>query len=84
MDLGDLIQHYREYAPEKADAVMKAIGNAVVYNPSVKDDNCCGLTVYHPYRARTRMNSRLEIYATLDFAENYYAYIHHSPLISIL
>ena len=75
VDLGDLIQHYREYAPEKADAVMKAIGNAVVYNPSVKDDNCCGLTVYHPYRARTRMNSRLEIYATLDFAENYYAYI---------
>jgi len=74
VDLGDLVRHYREFAPEKADAVLAAIQNAVVYRQSV-NEGCSGLTVYHPYRNRSRAASRMETYETLGFAENYYAYI---------
>ena len=74
VDLGDLVNHYREFAPEKAKAVEDAMGNTVVYQQRV-NEKCSGLTLYHPYRNKSKLEKRVEIYESLGFSENYTEYV---------
>ena len=74
VDLGDLIRHCADIAPEKAEAVLAAIGEAVVYRRSV-NENCSGLTIFHPYRNKKYAAKRMEIYETLSFPESYTGYL---------
>lgn len=74
VDLGDLIRRYREWSPEKAEAVEAAINDAVLHLQRANED-CTGLTVYHPFLNKKYAEEWIGIYGTLDFAENYYRYI---------
>ena len=74
VDLGDLVAHYRETSPDKADALLQALADAVAYKISA-NDHCSGLTVYHPYFNKTYLEKRLELYAALGFSEQYTRYV---------
>lgn len=74
VDLGDLVLNLREYAPEAADALLAALGEAVVYKRSV-NDQCYGLTVYHPYANKARLQENMSVHNALGVSEGYSAYI---------
>ena len=76
VDLGDLVNRYRDSSPEKAAALDAAIADAVVHKKSVNDELCCGMTVFHPYRNKKMASSRLEIYEELQFSKAYANYLN--------
>lgn len=73
-DLGDLVVHLREFAPEEADELLDALTDAVVYKETALD-SCYGLTVYHPYINKTYMKSFMEVHNGIPLSDNYSAYI---------
>ena len=76
VDLQDMVEHFREIDPEGADAVKAAMEKAVVhYRAAV--DSCSGLTVYHPYNNKEKLEERISIYNSLDFMENYKVYVQN-------
>ena len=74
VDLGDMVNHYRDLDPEGAEAVDAALEAAVAYK-RVSLDSCYGLTVYHPYHNTKAMPERIGIYNSLGFSENYTSYL---------
>ncbi len=73
-DLGDLVTHLRDYAPEKADALLAALNEAVVYKQAVTDD-CSGLTVYHPYSNKQTLKKNIAAHNDIPLSAAYSAFI---------
>ncbi len=73
-DLGDLVTHLRDYAPEKADALLAALNGAVVYKQAVTDD-CSGLTVYHPYSNKQTLKKNIAAHNDIPLSAAYSAFI---------
>ena len=75
VDLGDLVAKTQEYAPEDAQALLASLENAVVHFRT-DDENCTGLTVYHPFTNKTSLENFISIYNELDFSREYINYVH--------
>ena len=75
VDLGDLVDHYADQAPDQAAALKDALGRMVVYSKS-NMDNCSGLSAYHPYYNKTYYEKIWrDEYDSFAFAPNYTEYI---------
>ena len=76
VDLGDLVSHYAQEAPEEAEALQEVLGRMVCYSRSSLE-NCCGLSTYHPYYNKTYYEKLWgKVYDTFSFAPSYTEYIH--------
>ncbi|MDO5476492.1 MAG: clostripain-related cysteine peptidase [Eubacteriales bacterium] len=76
VDLGDLVAHYEDQAPEQAAALTEALDQMVVYSQS-NLDNCHGLSSYHPYYNKTYYEKVWrDEYDSFGFAPNYTEYIN--------
>ncbi|MBR5110033.1 MAG: hypothetical protein IK099_07545 [Clostridia bacterium] len=73
VDLGSLVNAYRDSDEEKADAVISALGEAVYCHA---DPDCTGLTVYHPFVNKKAAEVFLPGYNNLHFSEGYTDYIN--------
>ena len=75
VDLGDLVDHYEDQAPEQAAAFKEALDQMVVYSKS-NLDNCSGLSAYHPYYNKTYYEKMWrDVYDSFAFAPEYTDYI---------
>ena len=74
VDLGDLVRHLADSAPEKADALLKALNEAVPVRKSAREE-CTGLTVYHPYANKTYLKDFLAVHNSIPMSASYSAYI---------
>ena len=75
VDLGDLVDHYEDQAPEQAAAFKEALDQMVVYSKS-NLDNCSGLSAYHPYYNKTYYEKMWrDVYDSFAFAPDYTEYI---------
>lgn len=75
VDLGDLVKMTRESAPEKADALLSSLEEAVVYCRAA-DEKCSGLAVYHPFSNKDALSGSIPVYNDLEFSQGYTNYVH--------
>ncbi|MDO5477131.1 MAG: clostripain-related cysteine peptidase [Eubacteriales bacterium] len=76
VDLGDLVSHYASHSPEDAEALEKALQDAVLYSRSTLPD-CSGLSAYHPYYNKTYFSKLWQgIYESFSFAPSYTSYLN--------
>ena len=75
VDLVSLVECYASRSPEKADRVISAVHQAVVYQKSNLAQSC-GISVYHPWRNRDKFRSAWhQAYPALGFCEEYTRYV---------
>lgn len=75
VDLGDFVNQTKDYAPDEAAALLKALDETVIYHRSLHD-RCSGLTVYHPFAEKKRFSYNIPVYNALAFSEGYTNYVH--------
>ena len=80
VDLGSLVSNLRDYAPAEADALLRAIDEAVPYQRTT-DASCRGMTVYHPFYNKDRAAGWMSVHNTLGVSEGYSGYIQQFAAI---
>ena len=75
MDLAGLVRRLESQAPEKAEAVLRAVEDAVVYSRSGTGEEF-GLSVYHPVQNKHEYAAGwAELYPQLGFSAGYGSYV---------
>ena len=73
-DLGDLVLHLRDHAPDKADSLISSVREAVVYKKSVTEQSS-GLTIYHPYSNKQSLKAFMSVHNDIPLSRAYSEYI---------
>lgn len=77
VDLVSLVESYASQSPDKAEKVVEGVRRAVVYQQSTLAQ-CCGLSVYHPWRNREKFRASWQNdYLALGFCQEYTRYVDY-------
>ena len=77
VDLVSLIKSYASLSPEKAERVISGVADTVAWQRSNMADSC-GLSVYHPWRNRSRfVDTWKDTYQELEFCPEYTRYVDY-------
>ena len=75
VDLLSFVKQAEKYSSVKADKLISAIEDAIVYNnTNIKESN--GISIYFPFKGRGAVSRFLQVYKKLDFSDNYEAFIN--------
>lgn len=75
IDLYDYMNNFANQHPSEASEVTAALDEFIVYNASNMDGEN-GVTIYHPFEAKSNATYFLEEYDTFDFCSAYTTYIN--------
>ncbi len=75
IDLISFIKQIEKYSSVKADKLLNALDDAIIYNnTNIKESN--GISIYFPFKGKSAMGRFLNVYKKLDFSENYESFIN--------
>ncbi|MCL2703196.1 MAG: clostripain-related cysteine peptidase [Defluviitaleaceae bacterium] len=75
VDIGDMAMKLYDLFPERSEAVLKALDEAVLYSRDNSDINLRGLSTYYIYGGRDTADVSLETYASLGMSGDYTLYL---------
>ena len=75
-DLASIARNASANYPESADALIRAVQSAVVYNMHSKGrPNAAGLSIYFPHKDLNDYESNLEVYGQIGFSDSYFEFL---------
>ena len=74
IDLIDMSDKMSSLYPTEANALKSAASDMIVYQ-GTNTKRKYGVSLYYPYNAKKRLESRIMVYETLEFAPDYTSYV---------
>ena len=75
VDLYNLVDELRDLSPNKADKLLSAIDDAIIYNWAT-DSSSRGLSIYFPYKGKDSFKSKfISDYSSYEGLEGYHTFI---------